>query len=288
MHKNEPDSLFNRLMAQRFYNNFKLYDQNVSTSAPLVVNSAGIIKNNPEFQTNLPNGRVDYYLLYLLEGSMPFSFLEKNYRLLPGSFVIIPPRCAYRYHSIPGSTVKYFFIHFTGFWAKDSLARYGFGELPYLHHAPPCPDVIARFQALLQSFSPQKTFLDAELAARADSLLRALARLVLGAKTPDRINRSLTYIDSHYSQNIQISELAKLEFLSPSRYITIFHEIMGVTPAQYLIRVRLNAACVLLRETSFSGKEIGAMVGYEDPHYFNALFKRHIGMTPGLYRKQKT
>lgn len=78
MHKNEPDSLFNRLMAQRFYNNFKLYDQNVSTSAPLVVNSAGIIKNNPEFQTNLPNGRVDYYLLYLLEGSMPFSFLEKK------------------------------------------------------------------------------------------------------------------------------------------------------------------------------------------------------------------
>lgn len=285
MHKNESDSLSSRLMEHRFYNNFSLYGPNVSDSAPLVVNSAGCQSSNPDFQANMSSGRVDYYLLYVIEGNMPFFCCEKSHRLQPGSFVIIPPHCPYRYHSIPGVLVQYFFVHFTGFWAKEYLERYGFKELPYLHHAPLSSDVIARFQSLLQSFAPQKTYLDAELAARTDSLLRALARLVLGAQTPDRISRSLCYIDKHYSQNIQVAELARLEFLSPSRYITIFHEIMGVTPAQYLIRVRLNAACVLLRETSFSSKEIGTMVGYEDPHYFNALFKRHIGTTPGLYRK---
>lgn len=268
-----------------FGKNFSLNGAMQSDTAPLIVNSAGLQSSPPIFHTQAKKGRVDYYLLYLTEGKMPLSFGDRQTLLHPGSFVIIPPGCPYDYYTDPGQPVSYFFVHFTGFWASQYLEQYGFRNLPCCIDLPISSDVLQKFQNLLYSFVPQKSFLDAELAARADSLLRALARLVKGERSPERIGRSLDYINRHYSEDIRISELAKLEFLSTSRYIAVFRELMGIPPAQYIIKVRLNTACVLLRESPYTVSEIASMVGYPEPHYFNSLFKRHIGIAPGEYRK---
>lgn len=269
-----------------FSNNFSLYGPTESDAAPLIVNSAGCQTSPPEFYTYNPNGRVDYYLLYMTEGRMPFFCNGQTGELLtPGSLIIIPPRTPYKYYSEADHPIKYFFVHFTGFYAGEYLKRYGFRDLPFRYDGELNPDIITKFQDLLYSFVAQKSFLNEELAARADSVLRALARTVLREQSPDKISRSLRYINRHYQEDIRISDLAQTEYLSVSRYIAVFREAMGMPPSQYLIRVRLNAACVLLRESDYSVKEIGSMVGYHEPHYFYNLFKRNIGMSPGEYRQ---
>lgn len=279
------DAQAKRRSLRIFGKNFSLNGAMRSDAAPLIVNSAGLQSSPPIFHTSAKNGRVDYYLLYLTEGEMPLSFGGRQTLLHPGSFVIIPPNCPYDYHTAPGLPVSYFFVHFTGFWASHYLEQYGFSSLPHCTDLPVSDDVLQKFQNLLYSFVPQKSFLDAELAARTDSLLRALARLIKGEQSPERIGRSLGYINRHYSEDIRISELARMEYLSTSRYIAVFRAIMGIPPTQYIIKVRLSAACVLLRESPYTVAEIGSAVGYPEPHYFNSLFKRHIGMTPGEYRK---
>ena len=56
---------------------------------------------------------------------------------------------------------------------------------------------------------------------------------------------------------------------------------------KYLTDFRMNKAKELLRCTGKKSSEIGLEVGYKDPHYFSALFRKTQGMTPTQYREGK-
>ena len=49
---------------------------------------------------------------------------------------------------------------------------------------------------------------------------------------------------------------------------------------------RMNKAKELLRTTQMRSSDIAYAVGYNDPHYFSYLFKKHTGMTPRDFRKE--
>ena len=87
-------------------------------------------------------------------------------------------------------------------------------------------------------------------------------------------------------EKISISELARMDSLSVSRYNTVFKDATGTAPIAYLIDTRMNVACELLRDTDMSVKNVGISVGYPDPQFFSKLFKRHVGISPIEYRKR--
>ena len=87
-----------------------------------------------------------------------------------------------------------------------------------------------------------------------------------------------------YGKEIKIPELAKIESLSNSRYITVFKEKMGMTPLEYLINLRINVACDLLKDLNMSVKEVAACVGYDNPYFFSKLFKKKTGISPTGYK----
>lgn len=67
---------------------------------------------------------------------------------------------------------------------------------------------------------------------------------------------------------------------------TIFHNHMGMTPREYLIKQRLDYACRLLSQTDYnriSIKAISAQCGFSDPLYFSRLFKSKHGLSPSNY-----
>ena len=49
----------------------------------------------------------------------------------------------------------------------------------------------------------------------------------------------------------------------------------------------MSAACELLESSNISVKQVGALVGYNDPHFFSKLFKKHVGISPSEYREKK-
>ena len=57
-------------------------------------------------------------------------------------------------------------------------------------------------------------------------------------------------------------------------------EIMGVSPQQYLIDLRLRNARDLLISTDLSISEVARSVGYDDPLYFSRLYRKHYGLSP--------
>ena len=96
---------------------------------------------------------------------------------------------------------------------------------------------------------------------------------------------SIKYIHANYTEKIKIPYLAQLEGLSNSRYITLFSKEMGKTPSEYILDLRLNRACDLLLTTDMEISAIGTLSGYSDQYFFSKIFKKHIGIPPGQYRR---
>ena len=99
---------------------------------------------------------------------------------------------------------------------------------------------------------------------------------------------SISFIHNHPAESISVSQLATMEFLSPSRYRALFKEHMGISPQEYVIFTKLQHACRLLENTQMSILEISHAIGYADAQYFSRLFAKHIGSSPSAYRKQSS
>jgi len=82
-----------------------------------------------------------------------------------------------------------------------------------------------------------------------------------------------------------ISALALLVNLSPSRFRHLFKQETGTTPAQYLKDIRLVKAEKMLRTTFLSIKQILKQVGIASNAHFVRDFRRKYGTTPTAYRR---
>ncbi|MDV4150734.1 AraC family transcriptional regulator [Clostridium sp. AL.422] len=92
------------------------------------------------------------------------------------------------------------------------------------------------------------------------------------------------YLNENYVQDISLYTLSKNMYLSPVYISKIFKEIMGDSPINYLIQIRLSKAKELLENSKLSIKSIAEMVGYSDPYYFSKLYKKYYGISPNKTR----
>jgi AraC-like DNA-binding protein len=95
------------------------------------------------------------------------------------------------------------------------------------------------------------------------------------------------HIETHYTEDLTLSDLANVVYVSPYYLAHIFKEEVGIPPIQYLILRRVEEAKKLLVQTDLSVIEIASLVGYENANYFNLIFKKMAGVAPGKYRKQQ-
>ena len=101
-----------------------------------------------------------------------------------------------------------------------------------------------------------------------------------------KLQEVLEYIHANFTEKIAIPDLAKMEGLSNSRYITLFSKEMGKTPSEYILSLRLDRACELLITSDMEISQVGIATGYDDPYFFSKIFKKHVGISPSEYRKR--
>ncbi|CAN7750825.1 response regulator [Paenibacillus sp. LjRoot56] len=92
-------------------------------------------------------------------------------------------------------------------------------------------------------------------------------------------------IELEYAESLDLNSLSKRVFLTPSYLSKLFKLETGTTVIEYIISVRMNKAKELLKEqTQLKTYQVGEMVGYKDPAYFNKQFKKVVGLTPKEYK----
>ncbi len=99
------------------------------------------------------------------------------------------------------------------------------------------------------------------------------------------ITEAKRFIMKNYNRNIQLKDVANHVFLSPNYFHKLFTQVTGITPHQYIINQKINAAKKMLLESDATITDIIINCGFSSQSYFNAIFKREVKITPNDYRK---
>ena len=96
------------------------------------------------------------------------------------------------------------------------------------------------------------------------------------------------YITGNYSDDLSLPVLSHIFSVSESHLSRKFKAVSGVGLNEYITLVRIMNAERILRETNLSITEVSAKVGFNDPNYFSAVFKRIKGITPLKFSKNSS
>lgn len=111
------------------------------------------------------------------------------------------------------------------------------------------------------------------------------AEPALQSKSLEKIKTILKYVEEHYAEPITIDDMAALTFYSKSHFMKFFKAHMGTGFVKYLNDYRLTIAERLLRTSDASVLEIAEITGFDNLSYFNRIFKKKYGQSPGKQRR---
>ncbi|OBZ12304.1 helix-turn-helix domain-containing protein [Bacillus sp. FJAT-26390] len=107
-------------------------------------------------------------------------------------------------------------------------------------------------------------------------------------QSDERINRSIAYMEQHYTDKINIGKLAETAGMPAVAYSRLFLKVTGCPPVEYLGTIRMNKAKQLLSKNHNRVKEVAAAVGFRSEFYFSRMFQRMVGVSPTIYMKRET
>ncbi|WP_240343012.1 AraC family transcriptional regulator [Paenibacillus sp. ALJ109b] len=96
----------------------------------------------------------------------------------------------------------------------------------------------------------------------------------------------ISIIQSRYAEAITLELLSENLNYSVPHLSSYFKSRTGLSPIDYLIKVRIEKTVALLLETDATLKEIASSVGYQDPYYLGRLFKKYKGVSPSHFRAE--
>ncbi|OMH39715.1 AraC family transcriptional regulator [Motiliproteus sp. MSK22-1] len=142
-------------------------------------------------------------------------------------------------------------------------------------------------------------FLHEELVLRKDAVNPLLQRQMLlllvqllderfgSRKTVDRrVEMARAYLEQNFEKTVTMGSLANTANLSERHLRELFQSSYGMSPSQYLMELRMQAAWNLLKTTEHSVQSISEKVGYQNISAFSDRFRKHFGSSPQQFRRQ--
>ena len=244
---------------------------------------------------SMPSGDITL-LIYVKKGFIKIEYCGTGYTAKSGDVIVIPS----------GDTAKpdITFSVFDGQSAPDYYILHLSNTYEYL------PSDERLFPIVSLSLNPEMTssmfmLLEAELMSQKDGwvdvcanelsvILRIISRDIRPCAVPQAIqisrsdqlmNDILDYIHIHYCEKISLQSISDLFFISSYYLSHLFHKKKGISLMQYITRLRLHEAQMLLRTTDYSVKQIAQMTGYQNVNYFFNVFQKQTGMSPSRYKE---
>jgi YesN/AraC family two-component response regulator len=101
------------------------------------------------------------------------------------------------------------------------------------------------------------------------------------------ISKAAEYIKKNFKYRITLTDVAKYVSLSPAYFSDLFKKETGSNFSEYLNKVRIDNAKLLLENDDLPLIEVSLLCGFEDQSYFTKIFKKLTGTTPKKYKEQK-
>ncbi len=230
------------------------------------------------YETCLPGysygltARTHWILHYVESGFGTYTRDGKTYEVKPGEIFVIPPLLETSYQADKAQPWSYIWIGFT-------LQN---GELEELFSQPvyTCPEAGDIFRSVRQCLK-MESGKNAYLAG----CLWEIAALLKeqGKKKPDAVDLAVSCIQSEFSDNISVQQIADRLGIARSYLSNLFSARIGIPPRRYLRNYRLETAAELMTRYGTSPVVAARSTGNEDLFHFSKSFKQHFGVSPREY-----
>lgn len=232
----------------------------------------------------------DYNLLFVTRGRAVWYLQDQALQLSPGDLAVVPPEAPHHAKSLT-KRITILSIHVDVY-------------LPGRHDAfalltPPRQQRVAAGSALDGYLRHAACEFDRPNKHAAHVMLASWGRLVALELLRDNAQRGLlTYqpidplvsetmdrLQQNLATTIHLNDLAAWSGFTAQHLNRRFRQNIGVTPLQYLARLRMDHAAALLRDGRLTVQAVANRVGFSDPYYFSRAFKQHFGRSPDHYRQ---
>lgn len=230
-----------------------------------------------------------FRLVYVTKGTGWVEVNGRRYDTKAGSLSLLPAGLEQSCGVTGAEPVEAYWVQFDANLGDAELVD--MLKLPVCVDLGGCSEIVRLFESMVEAYNDASV--TSVLRSKA-ALYEALAcfleksRLTGGAIANIdhvvKLCKVLDYIDQHLADNLTLEELAKIAYLHPNYFVSLFKNLIGHPPIQYVNMRRLEKAKRLLEETDIHVSEIAAAVGMQN-HYLSRLFKQHTGVSPTRYRR---
>lgn len=267
-------------------------DELEDRSSFISVNSCGYYRlvKRQVFETTRPEGRPDFQLLYVANGSLTFGIKGEMHCVSEGGVVIYQPREAQYYLYDIKKAPEVYWLHFSGAGVCKYLEDLGFKDKPW-YPAGLKNEYPAIFDKIIRELQLKILHCRELTNNYALELFLLISRNMSEKninqhKINEHVQKMIELINKNISSEHSIREYARLCNMSTCWFINCFKGYTGKTPQQYITDLRISKAKELLAYSSFNITEIASIVGYENPFYFSRIFKKVTAMSPREYKNR--
>lgn len=225
----------------------------------------------PDWQLDekLPTGYSRVY--YVQEADIMYRDGKTECKLKPNTLYALPSSIPYRAYRLSDRDFVVTYLHIDFFPRAVS----GLIEMPI----PPDSALESFLVCVYRAIGEGKIDLVHSLAGSFGAVFEKEERFI---RPSGQMTATLTYIAAHLNEDISIHTLSALTAYHPHYFIKLFKQDMGMSPHQYILRMRLHEAARILRAGG-TVSEAASSVGYADASSFARAFKSHYGVQPGRF-----
>ncbi|TBL70285.1 AraC family transcriptional regulator [Paenibacillus thalictri] len=235
-----------------------------------------------------PAARDHYFIHYIMKGKGIFQLNKDTYSLMAGQGFLISPNDICYYRADEDDPWVYTFWGFNGIDAAQYLNRAQLNSAnPIFTHTyddqlAQLIDKMIHLSTIIQSRDIMFTGLLFQLLS---ILIENSSGEIKSEHTKELyVKKAIDYIHRNYSNKTSIHEIANFVGLDRKYLSTVFKNISGVSPQEYLVNYRINKACELMTNPALSIGDIARSIGYDDPFLFSKVFKKIKGCSPRNFR----
>ncbi len=252
---------------------------------PFMLAMAGVSYPYPKYvMTRQENERVNVFL-YVVEGEGEVVIEDKTKKLSAGDLLVLREQEPQYYRALPNNPMRTMWINYRASYISAFMDAYKVKS--GIYRGEGCVKYIEAALDATHSVLPRKEICKI-LTEQVHKIIETVSPIMIDEEsvTLSTADKICEMLDSALYKKLDLSRVSEKLHMSKSNVIRIFKKQYGVTPYEYLIASKIEAAKMMLVSTQISVKEIADRLCISDEHYFSTLFYKRVGMRPSEYRKK--
>lgn len=268
-----------------------IYQDSISTNLPIFSNQGGkkdnkilLVEDNPELLNLLTHAFQSHFEVKVAtNGKIGLEILQNESVDFIVSDIMMPEMDGIEFCARVKSQLESSHIPLILLTAKSShehqLEGYESGADDYISKPFELDLLVHKVQNILQTRQKQH-------AQFSSSTEYTPTKLNLTSPDEKFINDSIKIIEENIEkEDFSVQELVKEIGISRTLVFEKFKSLIGQTPNEFILMIRMKRAAQLLRDSDLKINEISYKTGFSNPKYFSKLFQKQFGSTPSTFRK---